>query len=213
MYQIVLVENRVKVKVLHTYSREHDAWYRFNKIKHTKAFLPKKNVYKVQELVSVTYEVLLLKQYEEGDETVVIRDDNGKIINVKTDDGDWTVLGKVDYDIEEQFNVTGANRKLSGKEILDHIVLPNNSENNMKQIVILNNKVVIEGLSLNMVTCKNVIEATRLYNELRKYCYENKIGHIIFFGSVPKENKKVWYKKIHERTGVKYNRLYRSSSR
>lgn len=213
MYQIVLTENRVKIKVLHTYSREYDALYRFNKIGSSTTFMSKQTVYKDKELIDVKYEVLLLKQYEPGDQNVSIKDKFGRVVKIETNDGDWTVLGKVDYEIEEQFNVTGANRKLNGKEILDHVLLNNVQESNPKQVVILNNKVVIEGINLFMVTCKNTHEATRLYNKLRVHCYDNNIGHIVFFGTVPKENKKLWYKKIHERTGTGYNRLYRSTSR
>ena len=33
MYQIVLTENRKKIKVLHTYSRDYDVNYRFEKLK------------------------------------------------------------------------------------------------------------------------------------------------------------------------------------
>jgi hypothetical protein len=213
MYQIVLTENKTKIKVLHTYSREHDALYRFNKIESSEIFMSKQTVYKDKKLIDVSYEVLLLKQFEEGDQNVLIKDNYGRSVQIQTDDGDWTVIGKIDYDIEEQFNVTGANRKLNGKEILDHVLLNNIADNNPKQVVILNNKVVIEGLNIFMVTCKNVTEATRLYNKLRVHCYDNNIGRVVFFGTVPKPNKKLWYKKIHERTGVSYNRLYRSSSR
>ncbi len=213
MYQIVLTENRIKIKVLHTYSREHDAIYRFTKIKTTEVFMPKETVYKDKKLVDVKYEVLLLKKFEEGDQNVSIKDKYGRNIQVETDDGEWTVLDKSNYDIEEQFNVTGANRKLNGKEILDHVLLNNVTDSNPKQVVVLNNKVVIEGLNIFMVTCKNVHEATRLYNKLRVHCYDNNVGHVVFFGTVPKQNKKLWYKKIHERTGTSYNRLYRTSSR
>lgn len=213
MYQIVLTENRIKIKVLHTYSREHDAIYRFTKIKTTEVFMPKETVYKDKKLVDVEYEVLLLKKFEEGDQNVSIKDKYGRNIQVETDDGEWTVLDKSDYNIEEQFNVTGANRKLNGKEILDHVLLNNVTDSNPKQVVVLNNKVVIEGLNIFMVTCKNVHEATRLYNKLRVHCYDNNVGHVVFFGTVPKQNKKLWYKKIHERTGTSYNRLYRTSSR
>lgn len=213
MYQIVLTENRIKIKVLHTYSREHDAVYRFTKIKTTEVFMPKETVYKDKKLVDVKYEVLLLKKFENGDQNVSIKDKYGRNVKVETDDGEWTVLDKSDYNIEEQFNVTGANRKLNGKEILDHVLLNNVTDSNPKQVVVLNNKVVIEGLNIFMVTCKNVHEATRLYNKLRVHCYDNNVGHVVFFGTVPKQNKKLWYKKIHERTGTSYNRLYRTSSR
>jgi len=53
MYQIVLMENRVKVKVLHTYSRERDAMYRFNKIESDNVFMSKKTIYKEKVLVDV----------------------------------------------------------------------------------------------------------------------------------------------------------------
>jgi hypothetical protein len=77
----------------------------------------------------------------------------------------------------------------------------------------LNNKIVIEGLDLFIVTCKDIDETIRLYNKIRTYCFDNKIGDVVFFGSIPKDNRKAWYKKIHERTGIGYNRLYRSNSR
>jgi len=213
MYQIVLTENKIKIKVLHTYSRKHDAINRFNRIDSSYVFMPKEITYKDKNLVNVKYEVLLLKQFEDGDTNVSIKDDYGRNIQIQTDDDKWTVINKCAYNIEEQFNVTGANRKLNGREILDHVLLNNISDSNPKQVVILNNKVVIEGMNLFMVTCKNVREATRLYNKLRVHCYDNNVGHVVFFGIVPKSNKKLWYKKIHERTGTSYNRLYRSSSR
>jgi hypothetical protein len=175
--------------------------------------MPKQTVYKEKRLVDVKYEVLLLKSYENGDQNVSIKDGFGRNIQVQTDDGEWTVINKINYGIEEQFNVTGANRKLSGKEILEHILLNNIADTNPKQVVILNNKVVVEGLNIFMVTCKNTHEATRLYNKLRVHCYDNNVGHVVFFGTVNKPNRKLWYKKIHERTGTSYNRLYRSSSR
>lgn len=214
MYQLVLTENRVKIKVLYEYIRERDALYRFNKIKNTKAFIPKINIYnKQKELNKVVYEVLLLKKRQPGDEDIYESDILGRNKQIKTDDDEWVVLGKTPYEIEEQYNVTSANRKLTGKEILDHVLNRNIQKNNPKQVVILNNKVVIEGLGLYMVTCKNVEEATRLYNKLRVHCYDNGVSYVIFFGTVPKEEKSVWYKKIHKRTGVGYNRLYRKSSR
>ncbi len=129
------------------------------------------------------------------------------------EDPEWVVLGRSEYTIEEQFSVTGANRKLDLNEIIKYVLLPKISDKNPKQVLMLNNKLLIEGITLNLVTCKNVEETIRLYNKLRTYCYENKISNLIFFGSVPKIDKKVWYKKIHETTGIGYNRLYRKSSR
>ena len=204
MYQIILTENKKKVKVLYSYTREHDALYRFDKLKSREVHFPKESVWREKTLTPVLYEVLLLR--EKGDGEVQT--------NVKIDDDKWVVLDVTNYHEEEAFNVTGANRKLSAKEIIDNVIIPRLSEKNPKQVVILNNKIAIEGLSLNVVTCKNTNESRRLYNYFRTYCFDNKIDDVIFMGSVTDiKVKKQWYKKIHERTGMGMNRLYRKSSR
>jgi len=213
MYQIVLTENRNKIKVLHTYSREYDVNYRFEKLKSQEGFFPKTKVYKDKKLVDVNYEILLLKKREESDQNRIIKNDLGKFVEETVDDLDWIIIDAAVYLMEENFSVSGANRKLTAKEIIDYIVMSNQQKTNPKQILMLNNKLVIEGLELQLITCKDIEETIRLYNKIRSYCFDKKITDIIFFGSVPKENRKVWYKKINERLGIGYNRLYRSSSR
>jgi len=213
MYEIILTENDKKVKTLYTYNREYDALYRFTNISNKNILFPKKQVYKNKVLTEVTYHILLLKKRGEGDKGIIVRDKYGKLLNSFNEDPEWVVLGRSDYNIEEQFSVTGANRKLNLEEIISHVLLNKLTDKNPKQVVLLNNKVIVEGINLNMITCKDIDEAIRLYNQLRIHCFEKKTKNVIFFGSVPKHNKKPWYKKIHELTGVGYNRLYRSSSR
>jgi len=213
MYQIVLCENRNKVKVLHTYSREYDVNYRFEKLKSQEGFFPKTKVYKDKKLVDVGYEILLLKKREENDQNRIIKNELGKFVEETVNDLDWVIMDAAPYLMEENFNVSGANRKLTAKEIIEYIVTSNQQKKAPKQILMLNNKIVIEGLELHVVTCKDIDETIRLYNKIRTHCFDKNIIDIIFFGSIPKENRKVWYKKIHERTGMGYNRLYRSNSR
>lgn len=213
MYQIVLTENRKKIKVLHTYSRESDVNYRFEKLKSQGIFFPKTKIYRDKKLVDVNYEILLLKKRNEGDVNRTIKNELGKFVEETVDDNEWVIVNTSPYYMEEVFNVSGSNRKLTAKEVVDYVVLPNKQKKVPKQVLMINNKIVVEGLNLYLVTCKDIEETIRLYNKIRTYCYDNEIGDIIFFGSVPKENRKTWYKKIYERTGVDYNRLYRSNSR
>jgi hypothetical protein len=213
MYQIILTENNKRVKTLYTYTREHDALYRFTNIAKKQVSFPKKQVYKNKVLTEVFYHVFLLKKREEGDKSIIVRDKYGKLLESFMDDPDWVVLGRSEYNLEEQFSVTGANRKLNLDEIIRYVLLPKISDSNPKQVIMINNKVVVEGITLNMITCKDIPETIRLYNKIRTYCFDNKTQNIVFFGSVPKEQKRVWYKKIHESTGIDYNRLYRKSSR
>ena len=213
MYQIVLTENRKKIKVLYNYSRESDVNYRFEKLKSQVIFFPKTKIYRDKKLVDVNYEILLLKKRTEEDVNRIIKNELGKFVEETVDDNEWVIVSTAPYLIEETFNISGANRKLTAKEIVDYVVIPNKQKKTPKQVLMINNKIVVEGLELYLVTCKDIDETIRLYNKIRTYCFENKIGDIIFFGSVPKENRKVWYKKIHERTSIGYNRLYRSNSR
>lgn len=213
MYKIILTENRVKTKELFNYIRERDVIYRVNKIRENDVFISKNNVYKGKKLTNIKYEVLIIKERVEGEDLTKVRSKLGLNHDININDPDWVVLGKLDYHIEELYTVSGANRKLSGMEILNHIILNNLTENNIKQVLMLNNKVVIEGLSINVVTCKDKKEASRLYNKLRLHVYDNNISGVIFFGSITKSNKSEWYKRIHKITGIGYNRLYRSSSR
>lgn len=213
MYQIVLLENGKKIKVLYTYTRLYDANYRMGVLKNKKVSMPKKFIYRDKTLEDVSYSIVLQKKREEDDKSVPIRDEYGRLMGDLMDDPEWVVLDKEPYQLEEQFNVTGANRKLSAIEIINNVLLPNLSEKNIKQVVILNNKIVIEGMNLYMITCKTVEESIRLYNKLRTYSFDNNVVNIIFFGSVQKSDKSSWYKKIHDVTGVSYNRLYRKSSR
>ncbi len=213
MYELVLCENNKKIKVLFTYQRRHDALYRFNVLSNEKISLKKEVIYKEKKLTKVKYKILLYKRKEIDEKSVTIRDEYGKLLENFMNDPDWVLLNHCDYSVEEYFSVTGANRKLSAQEILRHVLLNKISDKNTKQVVILNNKIVIEGLVINMVTCKNVDEAIRLYNYLRVHCFEKKVGNVIFFGNVHKKDKSLWYKKINESTGVGYNRLYRKISR
>jgi hypothetical protein len=213
MYQIILTENNKKIKTLYTYGREHDALYRFTNMVKKEVHLPKKRVYKDKKLTEVYYNIILLKKRVEGDKSISVRDRYGKLLESFMEDPEWVVLSRSEYSIEEQFSVTGANRKLNFYEIVKYVLLPKISEKTPKQVFILNNKIVIEGDTLNVITCKDVEEAVRVYNKLRVYCFENKVGYVLFFGSVAKDGKKFWYKRIHDITGMDYNRLYRKSSR
>lgn len=213
MYQIVLTENNKKIKTLYEYNREHDALYRFTNISKKVVHFPKKQVYKQKILTEIQYHILLLKKREEGDKSIIVRDKYGKLLESFMEDPKWVVLGRNDYEVEEQFSVTDANRKLNLQEITKYVLLPKISEKNPKQVLMLNNKVIVEGITFNMITCKDIGESVRLYNALRVHCFEDKVKNILFFGSIQKSDKSSWYKKIHDITGVSYNRLYRKSSR
>jgi hypothetical protein len=213
MYQIVLFENKKRVKTLYSYNREYDVNNRFQKLKSQEAFFPKTKIYKNKKLIDVKYEILLLKKRTETDNDRIVKNELGKHTQEKIDNPEWVIIDSFHYKMEENFKVSGANRKLTAKEIIDYVVTSNRNKQNLKQILILNNKLIVEGVEIYMVTCKDIEEVIRLYNKIRVYCVDNKISDIIFFGTISKKDRKFWYKKLHNRLGIGYNRLYRSISR
>lgn len=213
MYQLVLCENNKNIKVLYTYQRKYDAFYRLNVLSKKQVSLKKEIVYKDKKLTKVNYRIILIKEKEGDEKSIVIRDEYGKLLNGLIPDDNWIIVSECSFNLEEQYSVSGANRKLSAEEILKNVLLNKISEKNTKQVLILNNKIIIDSLVLNMVTCKNVDEAIRLYNYLRVFCFDNKTPNVLFFGKIQKSDKKIWYKKINEITGIDYNRLYRNTSR
>jgi hypothetical protein len=205
MYQIVLTENKKKVKVLYEYKRHRDAKWRMDYIKGKDVTFPKQRIWREKKLTPIKYEVLMLKKREEGDISLA-----GNL-----DDDEWVLMDVTDYLEEEQFFVTGANRKLEAHEIIDNVILPRLSDKNPKQIVILNNKIVVEGMALNVITCKDIHETVRLYNHFREFSFQEGLSDLAFMGSVKDiKLKKTWYKKILERfPKIDVNRLYRKSGR
>jgi len=213
MFQIVLTENKRKIRVLHKYVREHDANNKFENLKSQAVLFSKTKAYKNKKLEDIKYEILLLKKREEGDNNKFMKNEFGKFVEMTSNDPDWVIVDFAPYSVEETFNVVNVNRKLTAKEIIDNLVTVRKEKKNPKQLLVLKNKVIVESLELFLVTCKDSEQALKLYNRIRTYCYENKITDILFFGIVDKQNSKLWYKRLHDRLGIEYNRLYRSSSR
>jgi hypothetical protein len=213
MFKIVLTENNRKISVLHIFKRERDANNKFQKLKSQAVLFPKTKSYKGKKLEDIRYEIVLLKKKEEIDENKFIKNELGKFVEMVTDDPEWVVVDFAVYNMEETFSVVNVNRKLTAKEIIDNLVIVRKEKKNPKQVLILKNKIIIESLELFLVICKNSEQALKLYNKIRLYCYDNKISDILFFGIVDKISSRVWYKTLHKRLKINYNRLYRSSSR
>ena len=136
MYKLVLYENNNRLKVLYNYTRVKDAKYRFDLLTSKSSSLKKEIIYKDKELVNVSYKLFLTKKREENDKSISVRDEYGKLLEDVVNDPNEVVVDVSDYEIEEQYSVTGANRKLSAYEILNSVLLNKLSERNTKQVVI-----------------------------------------------------------------------------
>lgn len=193
-YRIYLLENGVRIGFLCRKVTNRGLRNKVLELRRKTNCIPKTIGYdEKRNLVKVSHKLQVVRYYKDGREEII---------------------SEYPYKLREVYKVIGSNLRLSSKEVLDHVILKGLSETNIKQILLLKNKLIIESDLLFLIICKNRYECVKLYNYIRMYCYDNKIKHIMFFGSVREFYlKQFWYEKLHKRLKVSYQRLYRVTSR
>lgn len=169
------------------------------------------------------YEIVILKKNTENnsEEKTYLRDSYGMLVpHTVTNTNKWSLIHKEHYEKEETFWVFGFDPFYDRKDfnyVLDEMICKNtHSAATMKQLVVLNNKLLIlEGENLELVICKNKADAIRLYNEIEKQVKEiRKVRkYVMFSGFVSKLMRKRIVEKIAEKTGWNYTKINRVSTR
>lgn len=214
-YRIIIAKDNKKKKILYEGKNLHNAQQKFFSIvDKNKVLFPKKhNAYKKNK--PVKYEILLLKEKEEDDNTYFDRDELGRTIELTVKNNSWTILEKQTYEYEEKFSVYGFRKRLDTISIIKLILMKDiKKENIIKQINYVNNNVLIHhNEDFDVITCKCIDDAKRLHNLLRDFCKKSKIKNVIFSGKSTGRNKSKMYDLIIEKTGWKIEKLYRTTTR
>lgn len=214
-YRIIIAKDNKKKKILHEGKLLHNAKSKFFSIvdKNIVLFPKQHNSYKKTK--PVKYEILLLKEKEEGDLEFTDRDELGRTVPVKTKTDKWTIIEKRPYQYEEKFSVYGYDKRMDIKEIIKKILMPNIlKKDTVKQVNYVVNKVMIwyDG-DFDIIVCKCKKDARRFHNILRDFCENQKIKNVLFTGLVNKRNRTKIYETIVEKTGWRINKVYCSSTR
>lgn len=210
-YRVVLVKNRKISKIIRNYKILGCAKNKFNKIKSENQVFYEKRITNHKKLYKVVYEILLLKK--SSDETTVrqIYNDSGQLINEKINGG-WTILDKFHHKEEESFYVYGLQRRLYVPEIITEVITPRISS--FYQIIMVFNKIVIyNSTDIEVVLCKNINEAIRLYDFLFDFYSSKKVLNLIFLGKANKVIRSSLYDRMQKHTGLARQELYRTSTR
>lgn len=161
-------------------------------------------------------EILLLKKInpEVEDNISVFRDNFGKIVKVKTDDEEWTIVSKEPWYVEEKFIVNNMNplkSKQTAKWIGENLIEKDLSASNFKKVIKWCNYVIIDGdVDFDFCIGKTEKAALNLYLSLfEKY---GNTEYVYFIGELDKTQVSKWTSKIREKTGwenlVKGKRTY-----
>ena len=193
IYQIILTNNGKQTRVLAHSKSEIDIMVRFKKllkdsenvifpIRHT-------NNGKINK---TEYELFVIKKIEKRNESHItsLKDYYGSIVDYETDNKKWIILDRDNYDIEETFWVFGYDKFKDRKD----------------------NKLLVEASDkMDMILCKNGSDCIRLYNELQKKVFKDKLDKFIFFmgDGFNSKLKKTWYEKMEKLTGWSRRQLNR----
>jgi len=217
-YRIVLTKNNEYKQTLYKCQRDETAYinYRILKKHNESVFFPRKFI-NYNGIKPVKYQILIVKDIEEGDVNRNVRDNKGKFYEEKPLNGMWTILDSAEYNIEETFWVYGYDPKtnrLTIGDIIKKLMKGAYKAKMVKSILVVHNKLVIHNENeFEMVICKNKKDAQRLHHELAKAANKTKIKSLLFLGTATPATISRMYEYIHEQTGWAYTKIRRTTTR
>lgn len=219
-YHIIITSQGKQIKDIYRCSTEKKAREKFQSLidDNSKVVFPVKYINN-GGLKDANYEIVIIKSRENKEtKTTKIRNIFGKYINYETSSDDWIVLDRQQYFREETFWVYGYHPQLQRKTfqwIYENIIENNNNSDYFKNVFLFKNKFICDtNGQLDIVFCKNINDAIRLYNELQEKARSNKLKYIIWSGDMSLSKMKMQImERLMKWTGWSYNKIRRNSLR
>ena len=235
LYQIILVRNgkqREYVDHYHDLKSANIAFHEMIAKNNEEVIFPLQFV-NTQKIKEAKDEILMIKVKDENDPNeTLLRNEYGNfipnVVKEKYDENSiygkqqhktWIIVDKHPWKIEETFWVFGFhprhNRKnfsfIYQKFIREEVLV----RNNLLRVLAYRNKVIFDiGSDMNIVFCKNISDALRLYGKLEEFAKEEKLKNIIWMGPVMgKQNASYWLDKLEKKTKFNRMKLQRGSLR
>jgi hypothetical protein len=216
-YRVILLSNGEYKKTLHRCKTRETAFINFHTIKDENNVLYPKRFLNSHGIKPVKYQICVVKNTEDTDTFRTLRDKYGKLYT-EPPLGDWTILHSDNFEIEETFYIYGYkpinNERPTIKEVVKRLMVNAHAKKMVKQIIVVYNKVLIYNEDqFDMVLCKNLEDAQRLHHTLAKIAKKQKIKSLMFMGTASPATISKMYDLIHEKTGWKYIKIRRTSTR
>jgi hypothetical protein len=167
-------------------------------------------------ITPVEYRIYLVKDYEEGDEPRLVRDSLGRLITEGPIFDIWTVIDDYPYQYEETFYVYGFDSRHDRKDIRFIMTLMMKGIQNKeltKSIVVLHNKIIIYNEhQFDIVFCKCIDDAVRLYDILMSTAKSMTFKRLMFMGQAGDILTGELYEMMMDVTGWDYRRVTRTAT-
>jgi hypothetical protein len=220
-YQVILMNHGSFLKALYTVTTEEQAYKWFNELKEKSSkvdFPVRWNNNK--KIVEAEYEIAIIKCKDRGDKDVtLIMDGTGSFQRYQTNEENWIVVDKAEYNIEESVWVYGYHPILQRKDfrwVYETYVLPaRDDRGTFVSLLVFKNKLLMDiNGRLEMVILKNERDAVRFFNRIEEKCTEDKVTRIAFIGDIRRSRYKYeWVDRIQELTGWDRKKIGRNSTR
>ena len=220
-YKIVICRNGKQIQYVDRFRTTDDAYARMNELvkESEKVIIPSRMIHR-NEVKDVVYEYLILERNFGDKENAMLRNEFGKLVEHKTTSKDWVIFDKAKFNVEETFWVWGYNNKTDRKDfswIYNNLLVPLvETKYDAVRVMLYKNKVVIKNDrdELEMVICKCVDDAVRVYNKMEEFVKRDKIKQIFFMGSYSNrgERKTNLENEIMELTGWDKSKVQMSST-
>ena len=220
-YKIVACRNGKQIDYIGKYTTSDDAYAKINELlkESEKVIIPSIMTH-ANTVSDVIYEYLILEKKTWNTENAMLRNEYGKLIEHKTTSENWVVLDKAKYNVEETFWVWGYHNKTERKTfdwIYNNILLQSvETKYDAVMVILYKNKVIIKNdrEELEMIICKCVNDAVRVYNKMDEFVKRDKIKQIFFMGSYANrgERKAKLEEEIMELTGWSKYKVQMSST-
>lgn len=222
-YHIILANRGKMLSDLYWCDTLEKVYDKYNKMKEDNArdvLFPIKFNNEKDKIVEAEYELIIIKGRDsDEEESSKIRNEFGKFITYESSDYDWIIFDRSPYFVEETFWVYGYHPKLQRKSykwIFDEFIAKDaRNKFTFRSVQLFKNKLIVDCNSkLDIVICKNVHDAIRLYNAMVADCVKQKFKYIVFMGDVSYgRKKKEWTERIEKLTNWPRKKILRSSTR
>jgi len=205
-FQIVLFKNKLKKKVIKKYvNKEHaEKFYEKMLDKSNKVLFEKKIV----EGKSVSLELCLLERKTNKTTPFFIRDEFGRNQKIDLDDPNYQII-KIENYKEPELIFDFQNKK---KITIENFIKKYLSEDNLKMISKLNNKIIVQNdEQLSLFVLKNDEEVHRLFDELLDHFKNIKKYDCMFVRDLDVAQRKYLYNFLTQK-GINIDYLYRKET-
>jgi len=206
-YFVILFCNKKKVRVLHrcmTKNTIYDAWHEF-KTEKRPPFVKLQGGKRNREL---TYELGLIFPNNRWSKPTYIRDEMGRNIEALMVDDKFRIKELIPYWEEEKIYDFETKKRIRYHEMMEIIL----KVEDIGQIFTLNNKMFLQVENqVRMFGNKNINDANRLFNVVKKDLQKRGVGNFIFVKDVSRYQRTQLYD-ILEGMGYKRTELFRHYS-